>query len=69
MKKTARLRLTLLMIRRRLLRYEKEEERDGQKFLVVYAVKENATYEIPTAMPDRERLAEVQEELSRLLDP
>lgn len=60
--------LTLLLIRRRLLRYEREEENDeGRKMLVVYAIKENATYEIPIAMPDRERLEEVQEQLSQLL--
>lgn len=60
--------LTLLLIRRRLLRYEREEENEeGRKMLVVYAIKENATYEIPIAMPDRDRLEEVQEQLSRLL--
>lgn len=60
--------LTLLLIRRRLLRYEREDENEeGNKILVVYAIKENATYEIPVAMPDRQRLEEVQEKLAQLL--
>ncbi|MDR1963273.1 MAG: hypothetical protein LBQ50_05800 [Planctomycetaceae bacterium] len=60
--------LALLLIRRRLFRYEREEENEkGQKMLIVYAIKENATYEIPVALPDRKRLEEVQQQLSLLI--
>ncbi|MDR0608760.1 MAG: hypothetical protein LBG58_01480 [Planctomycetaceae bacterium] len=60
--------LALLLIRRRQFRYEREEENEnGQKKLIVYAIKENTTYEIPVAMPDRKRLEEVQKQLSSLI--
>lgn len=60
--------LALLLIRRRLLRYEREEcDENGRKTLVVYGIKENATYEVPMALPDRQRLEEVQMELAQLL--
>jgi hypothetical protein len=61
--------LTLLLIRRRLFRYEKEEENEeGQKVLVVYSLKENATYEIPVITPDQERLKEVQRQLATFIE-
>jgi hypothetical protein len=60
--------LALLLIRRRQFRYEREEEDEkGQKKLVVYAIKENVTYEIPVAMPDEQRLEEVRKQLSLLI--
>ncbi len=60
--------LTLLLIRRHLFRYEREEiDEKGQKLLVVYAIKENAAFEVPIAMPDKKRLEEVQAELAALL--
>lgn len=60
--------LTLLLIRRRLLKYEREEETEsGRKVLIVYGLKDNAVYEIATAMPDRQRLEEIQEQLAQLL--
>jgi hypothetical protein len=61
--------LALLLIRLRVFRYEREEENEeGQKILVVYAIKENITYEIPVALPNRERLEEVQKQLSALIE-
>ncbi len=60
--------LTLLLIRRHLFRYEREEMNEkGQKMLSVYAIKENATLEVPIALPDKERLEAVQKELAELL--
>ena len=60
--------LTLLLIRRRLFRYEREEtDESGRKILVVYGIRENVIYEVPVDLPDRERLEEVQQELSQLL--
>ncbi len=60
--------LTLLLIRRRLFRYEREETSDdGVKTLIVYALKENVEFEIFAALPEPERLREIQEQLSQLL--
>lgn len=60
--------LTLLLIRRRVLRYDREEkDESGRKILVVYSFKDNSTFEIPVAMPESDRLEEVQEQLSHLL--
>jgi hypothetical protein len=60
--------LALLLIRRRQFRYEREEEdENGQKKLIVYAIKENVTHEIPVAVLDRKRIDEVQNQLSLLI--
>ncbi|MDR3198908.1 MAG: hypothetical protein LBU34_13665 [Planctomycetaceae bacterium] len=60
--------LALLLIRRRQFRYEREEKDEkGQKKLIVYAIKENITYEIPIMVLDRERVDEVQKQLSQLI--
>ncbi|MDR2642396.1 MAG: hypothetical protein LBC74_06340 [Planctomycetaceae bacterium] len=60
--------LSLLLIRRRLFRYDREEEdENGQKTMFVYAIKENNTFEIPVAMPDLQRLEEIQNQLAELL--
>ena len=60
--------LTLLLIRRRLFRYEREEEAEtGEKTLIVYSLKQNVTFEIPVAMPNATRLKEVQDYLNSLL--
>jgi len=60
--------LTLLLIRRRQFRYEREEEADtGEKTLIVYSLKQNVTLEVPVAMPSATRLKEVQDYLNSLL--
>ncbi len=60
--------LTLLLIRRHLFRYEREEvNENGRKMLVVYGIKDNVTHEVPVALPDPQRLEEVQRELTELL--
>jgi hypothetical protein len=60
--------LALLLIRRRLFRYEREEENEnGDKTLVVYAIKENAAYEVPVVMPNGEQLEIVQKKLAELV--
>ena len=60
--------LTLLLIRRRLFRYEREEEVEtGEKTLIVYSLKQNATFEVPVVMPNAARLKEVQDYLNSLL--
>jgi len=56
--------LTLLLLRRKLLRYEKEiADEQGNKLLEVYAHHTGATYQIPVAMPNHERLEEIQRQL------
>ena len=57
--------LTLLLLRRKLLRYEKDiiDER-GNKLLEVYSLQTNMTYQILVAMPDRERLEAIQQQLA-----
>lgn len=60
--------LTLLLIRRRVFRYEKESaDKFGQKVLVVFGIKNNVMYEVPVAMPDAEQLEEIQTRLSEIL--
>ncbi|MDR1924461.1 MAG: hypothetical protein LBQ66_08800 [Planctomycetaceae bacterium] len=60
--------LSLLLIRRRLFRYEREEKNDTDpKNMIVYSIKENSTFEIPIAMPNRNRLEEIQTQLTELL--
>ncbi|MGL4595095.1 MAG: hypothetical protein ACRCUY_10235 [Thermoguttaceae bacterium] len=60
--------VALLLIRRRVLRFEREDQDEtGQKMLVVYAIKENALYQIPVIMPDDERLENIQNQLAELL--
>ena len=57
--------LTLLLLRRKLLRYEKEtRDEQGNRMLEVYALHTNMTYLIPVAMPNHERLEEIQRQLA-----
>jgi hypothetical protein len=60
--------LSLLLIRRRLFRYDREElDENGQKKMTVYSIKENNSFEIPVIMPDLQRLEEIQNQLAELL--
>ena len=58
--------LTLLLIRRRLFRLEREEDVAGKKKLVVYCSKRDCYYEICTTIPSEEKTEEVQGELAEL---
>ena len=59
--------LTLLLLRRKMLRYEKETQDDqGNRLLEVYSLQANQTHQIPVAMPSQERLEEIQQRLSGL---
>ena len=58
--------LTLLLIRRRLFRLEREENFAGEKKLVVYCSKRDCYYEICSAIPSEEKTEEVQNELAEL---
>ncbi|MDR2345199.1 MAG: hypothetical protein LBE18_03960 [Planctomycetaceae bacterium] len=60
--------LSLLLIRRRLFRYDREEQNEyGQKKMFVYSIKENNSFEIPVAMPDLHRLEKIQNQLAEML--
>jgi len=60
--------LSLLLIRRRVMRLEevRHDER-GREVTVLYCPRRDATYRVLTATPDEVRTAELQTELSRLL--
>ena len=60
--------LTLLLLRRKLLRYEKEtvDER-GNRVLEVYSFHTDLTYQVPVAMPSHERLETIQQQLAILM--
>jgi len=60
--------LTLLMIRRRILRLE-ETETDpiGRELMLVFCPRNETEYRVPVMTPSRERAQEIQEELVQLL--
>jgi hypothetical protein len=60
--------LSLLLVRRRVVRLEETDTDDaGQEISVLYCPRREATYRVVTATPGAERTAEIQEELARLL--
>ena len=57
--------LTLLLLRRKLLRYEKETvDEQGNKLIEVYLLQTDMTYQVPVAMPNHERLEVIQQQLA-----
>jgi len=59
--------LTLLLLRRKLLRYEKEiTDEQGNRLLEVYSLHTDRTYQVPVAMPGHERLESIQQQLAAL---
>jgi hypothetical protein len=60
--------LTLLLIRRRIFRLEKEETDDsGATMLNVYCPKREAVYLVPVSQPGDEKIEELQNTLATLL--
>jgi hypothetical protein len=60
--------LTLLLIRRRLLRLEETvEEADGTETMVLYCPRDEQTYRTTIVVPDEARQREIQEYLTQLL--
>jgi hypothetical protein len=57
--------LTLLLVRRRVLRVE--EHRGSSEVMNVYCAKRDASYEVTVNMPSGERIDEIQQQLSELL--
>lgn len=60
--------LALLLIRRRVVRLEESTTDDqGRELSVLYCPRREAEFRVVTSMPSNERIAEIQEELARLL--
>ena len=61
--------LVLLLVRRRILRLEKEEidVETGQKTMIVYCPKREASYRVPVTVPSDEQVELMQETLTGLL--
>ena len=56
------------MIRRRVIRLEETEVDDsGQQWLVVYCPRNETEYRVAVLPPSKERVAEIQDELAKLL--
>ena len=61
--------LSLLLVRRRVMRLEENETDDqGGEVLVLYCPRRETTYKIPAVTPDQTRIDEIQQELARLLE-
>lgn len=60
--------LSLLLVRRRVLRVEDtEQDESGSEISVLYCSRRETTYRVLTAMPTDQRATEIQEELGQLL--
>jgi len=60
--------LSLLLVRRRVMRLEStEQDALGNEISVLYCPRRESTYRVTSVMPNAERTAEIQEELARLL--
>lgn len=61
--------LSLLMIRRRILRLEDTcRDPEGNEILTVYCPLNDRHYEIPAVLPEEDRWQQLEEELSQLLE-
>ena len=60
--------LALLLVRRRVMRFEESETDDqGREVLVAYCPRREMSYRIPAVIPDDARTAQIQEQLAKLL--
>jgi len=67
-KKDLRYVLTLLLIRRRIMRLEDTEiDEENTEQLVVFCARHEKSYRVPVAAPDERRTEEIQNELAQLL--
>ncbi|MEE8450371.1 MAG: hypothetical protein V3R99_00600 [Thermoguttaceae bacterium] len=61
--------LSLLLVRRRVMRLEESEtDEQGREMIVLYCPRREATYKVPVATPDETRAEAIQEELAKLLE-
>ncbi len=59
--------LTLLMVRRHLLRLEDSEQEGDQEVMVLYCPRNETEYRVPVVTPTPDRVQAIQSELERLL--
>lgn len=60
--------LSLLLVRRRVVRLEEDEtDEQGHEVMVVYCPRRDTTYRVQVVTPDEQRVDQIQEELSKLL--
>ena len=60
--------LTLLMIRRRILKLEETEiDENGQEHMIVFSPHTECEYQVEVVTPNENRIKEIQEELAKLL--
>jgi hypothetical protein len=60
--------LTLLLLRRRVLRMEREDgDAEGRQVLVVYCPRRETSYQVLVAVPEETRIQQIQDELAQLL--
>jgi hypothetical protein len=60
--------LTLLMVRRRILRLEETStDEAGNEVMILFSPRDESTHHVVAAMPASSRIEEVQQELARLL--
>jgi len=60
--------LSLLLIRRRVMRLEENEtDEQGRQIMVVYCPRRETTYKIPAVVPEGEAVETIQDELAQLL--
>jgi hypothetical protein len=59
--------LTLLMIRRRILKLDETEQPTGQEVLTVCCPRNETRYQVEVVVPASERMEQIQQELSELL--
>ena len=60
--------LALLMVRRRIVRFDdREVDDDGREWMVVFCPKNETEYKVGTAPPSGPGINEIQDELARLL--
>ena len=60
--------LGLLLVRRRIARWEHTEiDERGQEVMVLYCPRQEMEFQIPVQSPSPDRVIEIQEELARLL--
>ena len=60
--------LSLLLVRRRVMRHDQTEQDDaGREVLVLQCPRRDETYRVTAVVPDASRVEEIQEELAQLL--
>ena len=61
--------LSLLLVRRRVLRQEESEtDAAGNEVLVLYSPRRETSYKLPAVVPEESRINEIQDELAKLLE-